>query len=111
MILDQVDRDDAVRDLLKKLSEVYTFMNGDKKLTEIQGMQALYGKLAQQTLECADFIVHYSKTKSTCELYVLSHWHSSRHPIPVFARSTRPISAWCGQPDAERQGLKIWPIS
>jgi hypothetical protein len=43
MILDQVDWDDAVRDLLKKLSEVYTFMNEDKKLTEIQGMQALYG--------------------------------------------------------------------
>ncbi|KAJ8588662.1 hypothetical protein M405DRAFT_933938 [Rhizopogon salebrosus TDB-379] len=35
-------------------SSLYTFMNEDKKLAEIQSMQALYGELVQQTLECAD---------------------------------------------------------
>ncbi|KAJ8592438.1 hypothetical protein M405DRAFT_787500, partial [Rhizopogon salebrosus TDB-379] len=64
MIIDQVDRDNAVRALLEKLSEVYTFMNEDGRLAEIESMQAIYGKIARQTLECADFITHYSDTKS-----------------------------------------------
>lgn len=68
MILNQADRDDAVRDLLKKVSEVYTFMNENGRLAEIPTMQCLFGKVARQTLECADFIVHYSETKSACEL-------------------------------------------
>ena len=67
MILNQAERDDAVRALFERLSGVYTFMNDDKRLAEIPYMQALYGKIARQTLECADFIVHYSETKSTCE--------------------------------------------
>jgi hypothetical protein len=67
MILDQADRDIAVSDLLKKVSDVYAFITEDETLTEIPSMQALYGKIARQTLECADFIVHYSETKSTCE--------------------------------------------
>jgi hypothetical protein len=78
MILDQADRDDAVRDLLDKLSEVYTFMNGDGRLAEIPTMQELYGKLARQTLECADFVVHYSETKSACESNALY-----RRPCPT----------------------------
>ena len=67
MILSQAERDDAIRALLERLSEVYTFMNEDKRLAEIPFMQTLYGKIARQTLECADFIVHYSETKSLCE--------------------------------------------
>jgi len=67
MILDQQDRDNAVQDLLKKLSEVYTFMIENGRLAEIVTMQELYGKLARQTLECADFIVHYSETKTACK--------------------------------------------
>jgi len=67
MILDQAERDDAVRALLERLSEVYTFTNEDKRLAEIPSVQALYRKIAWQTLECADFIVHYSETKSACE--------------------------------------------
>ena len=67
MILDQQDRDNAVQDLLKKLSEVYTFMNEDGRLAEIVTMQELYGKVARQTLECADLIVHYSEAKSACK--------------------------------------------
>jgi len=68
MILDQQDRDNAIQDLLKKLSEVYTFMNEDGRLADIVTMQELYGKVARQTLECADFIVHYSEAKSACKL-------------------------------------------
>jgi hypothetical protein len=75
MILDQADRDDAVRDLLKKLSEVYTFMNQDGRLADIQIMQEVFGKLAQQSLECADFIVHYSEAKSACESNALRRCH------------------------------------
>jgi len=67
MILKQQGRDNAVHDLLKKLSEVYAFMNEDGRLDKIATMQELYGKLARQTLECADFIDHYSETKSTCK--------------------------------------------
>ena len=67
MILNQQNRDNAVQDLLKKLSEVYAFMNEDGRLAEIPIMQELYGKVARQTLECADFIVHYSEAKSACE--------------------------------------------
>jgi len=67
MILNQQNRDNAVQDLLKKLSEVYAFMNEDGRLAEIPTMEKLYGKVARQTLECADFIVHYSEAKSACE--------------------------------------------
>jgi len=67
MILDQADRDVAVSDLLKKVSDVYAFISEDEALAEIPSMQALPGKIARQTLECADFIVHYSETKSVCE--------------------------------------------
>ena len=67
MILDQEDRDSAVQYLLKKLSKAYTFMNEDGRLAEIESMQELYGKVARQTSECADFIVHYSWTKGACE--------------------------------------------
>jgi len=78
MILDQEDRDKAVHDLLKRLSDVYTFMNEDRRLAEIPTMQELYGKMARQTLECADFIIHYSKTKSACKSSALHH----RHLVP-----------------------------
>ncbi|KAG1725688.1 uncharacterized protein EDB91DRAFT_1167458 [Suillus paluster] len=64
IILDQADRDAAVSHLLSKISEVYTFIAEDEALAKIQSMLAIYGKIARQTLECADFITHYSETKS-----------------------------------------------
>ncbi|KAG1854358.1 hypothetical protein C8R48DRAFT_835826 [Suillus tomentosus] len=64
MILDQADRDVAVSSLLSKISEVYTLITEEEELAKIQSMLAIYGKIAQQTLECADFISHYSETKS-----------------------------------------------
>jgi len=67
MILSQAKRDGALRALLERLSEVYIFMNEDKRLAEIPSMQTFYGKIARQTLECADFIMHYSEMKSACE--------------------------------------------
>jgi hypothetical protein len=71
MILDQADRDVAVSRLLSKISEVFTFITEEKELIKIQSMLATYGKIAQQTLECADFIRHYAETKSACELIPL----------------------------------------
>ncbi|OJA15904.1 hypothetical protein AZE42_11497, partial [Rhizopogon vesiculosus] len=64
MILDQVDRDDAVSSLLSKVSEVFAFITEEEELAKITSMLAVYGKIARQTLECADFITHYSETKS-----------------------------------------------
>ncbi|KAG2036511.1 hypothetical protein BDR03DRAFT_451693 [Suillus americanus] len=68
MILDQADRDVAVSGLLSKISEVYTFITEKEELAKIESMLAIYRKIAQQTLECADFISHYSETKSACKL-------------------------------------------
>ena len=67
MILDQADRDAAVSRLLLKVSEVFAFMGEKEELAKITSMLAIYGKIARQTLECADFITHYSETKSVCK--------------------------------------------
>jgi len=67
MIIDQADRDDAVSSLLSKVSEVFAFMTEKEELHKITCMLAVYGKIARQTLECADFITHYSETKSACK--------------------------------------------
>ncbi|KAG1792155.1 uncharacterized protein HD556DRAFT_1482212 [Suillus plorans] len=64
MILHQADRDVAVRLLLSKISEVYTFITEKEELAKIESMLSIYVKIAQQTLVCADFISHYSETKS-----------------------------------------------
>ena len=82
MILDQEDRDNAVRGLLEKVSDVYKFMNEDGRV-EIPTMEELYGKVARQTLECADFIVHYSEMKSACESSALCR-HSSAFNVVSF---------------------------
>jgi hypothetical protein len=44
-------------------------MTEDERLQElkIESMQELFGKMARQIQECADFIIHYSETKSVCE--------------------------------------------
>jgi len=73
MILDQAKLDDDVRGLLEKVSEVYTFMKEDGTLAEVPSMEALFRKLARQTLECADFIVHYSEIQSACKPISLHH--------------------------------------
>ncbi|OJA16893.1 hypothetical protein AZE42_12246 [Rhizopogon vesiculosus] len=64
MILDQADWDIAISNLLAKVSDIYCFMTKDDALARIPSMQTLYGKIARQMLECADFIVHYSEVKS-----------------------------------------------
>jgi hypothetical protein len=73
MILDQAQLDNDVRSLLGNVSEVYSFMKEDGRLAEVPSMEALFGKLARQTLECADFIVHYSEIKSACKPISLHH--------------------------------------
>ena len=73
MILDQAQRDDDVRGLLEKISQVYDFMNEDGRLADVLSMQVLCKTMAQQILECADFITHYSDIKSGCKLNQLHH--------------------------------------
>jgi hypothetical protein len=67
MLLDQANIDGAVRGLLTKVSDVYAFIMEEEELAKVESNLAIYGKIAKQTLECADFIVHYSETKSACE--------------------------------------------
>jgi hypothetical protein len=67
VILNQAERDVAVVDLLSKVSEVYALMTKIEEFGEIASMVAICGQIARQTLECADFIAHYSETKSVCE--------------------------------------------
>lgn len=68
MILDQADRDVAVDRLLSKVSEVFDFMTTEEALARVPSMLAIYGKIARQSQECADFITHYSTIKNACEL-------------------------------------------
>ncbi|KAG2343330.1 WD40 repeat-like protein [Suillus weaverae] len=64
MILDQANRDAAVSSLLSKISDVYALLMERDGLARIASMLEIYGKIARQTLECADFVVHYSDMKS-----------------------------------------------
>jgi hypothetical protein len=82
MIIHQADHDDTVSSLLSKISEVYAFIMEEEEFTKIESMLTRYGKIVQQTLECADFISHYSETKSACK------------SIPLF-HSQRLIVAYC----------------
>lgn len=69
MILDQADFrvNTILVELLKAISGVFVFMMENKRLAKISSMPAFYGRLARQTLECADFIVHYSEIEDICE--------------------------------------------
>jgi hypothetical protein len=67
MILDQTEIDYALSLLLTKVSEVYVFIMEAQELAKDLPMLGIYGKIARQILECADFIAHYSETKSACE--------------------------------------------
>ncbi|KAG1794911.1 uncharacterized protein HD556DRAFT_410835 [Suillus plorans] len=60
MILDQADRDAAVSRLLSKISDIYVLLVEGDRLARISSMLEIYGKIARQTLECADFVIHYS---------------------------------------------------
>jgi hypothetical protein len=80
MILNQADHDDTVSSLLSKISEVYAFIMEKEEMTKIESMLTIYGKIVQQTLECADFISHYSEMKSTCEFIpLLCPWKLNVH--------------------------------
>ncbi|KAG2046098.1 hypothetical protein BDR06DRAFT_1015016 [Suillus hirtellus] len=63
MILHQADRDVAVSRPLSKVSEVYTFIT-EEELPQIKSMLAIYGRIAQQTLDFADFISHYFEKRA-----------------------------------------------
>lgn len=61
MILNQANRDDAVSRLLSKVSEVYALLvMGHEGLVRIASVLEIYGMIARQTLECADFVSNES---------------------------------------------------
>ncbi|KAG2738391.1 WD40 repeat-like protein, partial [Suillus brevipes Sb2] len=64
MILDQANRDVEVSQLLSKISDVYALLMEGEGLARIASMPEICEKIARQTLECADFVVHYSDMKS-----------------------------------------------
>jgi hypothetical protein len=66
MILDQANRDVEVSQLLSKISDIYALLMEGEGLARIASMPEICEKIARQTLECADFVVHYSDMKSFC---------------------------------------------
>ncbi|KAG2104047.1 uncharacterized protein F5147DRAFT_808287 [Suillus discolor] len=64
IILAQVDRNEAILDLYKKLGQVYGFMTQDDTLDQILLMSTILGQISQQILECAHFIRDYSEKKN-----------------------------------------------
>ncbi|KAG2347247.1 hypothetical protein BDR05DRAFT_722495, partial [Suillus weaverae] len=67
IILAQTERDQSVQSLLEKLEEVYRFMSQDDTLGQISSQRSIFGRIAQQTQECACFIRDYSHKKSFWE--------------------------------------------
>ncbi|KAG1809080.1 uncharacterized protein BJ212DRAFT_1380140 [Suillus subaureus] len=62
MIHDKPPTDDAFSPLLAKIVEVYALMTERQESARVPSIVVVYGQMARQTLECADFIVHYSET-------------------------------------------------
>jgi hypothetical protein len=58
MILDQANRDADVSRLLSKISDIYALLMEGEGLARIASILEISGKIARQTLECADFVVH-----------------------------------------------------
>jgi hypothetical protein len=69
MIINQANRDDQVSRLLSKLSDVYALLMEGEGLVRIASMPEICEKIARQTLECADFVVHYTDMKSFCQSF------------------------------------------
>ena len=60
MIINQATRDNAVRSLLSKMNEVYTFLVKEE-LRDIESMKTVVERICYQTLECSYFIQKYSQ--------------------------------------------------
>ncbi|KAG2078675.1 hypothetical protein BDR04DRAFT_1064436 [Suillus decipiens] len=61
MILNQAESNADLLRLFAKISKVYAMIGDNRESVQIL---KIIGKLARQMLECADFITHYSDTKS-----------------------------------------------
>ena len=59
MIIDQVNRDNSIGSLFRKMDEVYTFLTR-KELRDIASMKIVVERITRQTLECSYFIQEYS---------------------------------------------------
>ncbi|KAG6330059.1 hypothetical protein ID866_9031, partial [Astraeus odoratus] len=63
-ILNQTNLDQAVVDLLQKISHVYAFLVDDNTLLKIDLIRKPLGELAKLVPKCVQFIQAYAKTKS-----------------------------------------------
>ncbi|CCM06110.1 uncharacterized protein FIBRA_08359 [Fibroporia radiculosa] len=63
MILDQVHRHQELFSLLKFIADIYGYLRADKDILGNPFMEGrlVVEKLTRQSLECADFIAHYSE--------------------------------------------------
>ncbi|KAH7905203.1 hypothetical protein BJ138DRAFT_1165211, partial [Hygrophoropsis aurantiaca] len=63
IILAQDSRDEAVLRLLTKLDQVYSFVSQDDTLAQMSSMRTIVARIAQVTMECAEFIRSFAETK------------------------------------------------
>ncbi|KAJ8596212.1 hypothetical protein M405DRAFT_782001 [Rhizopogon salebrosus TDB-379] len=64
MILNQANLDGAALDLLSKISAVYVLTMESDSLARLPFILEIFTTMARHTLKCAEFVVHYSETKS-----------------------------------------------
>ncbi|KAG2106707.1 uncharacterized protein F5147DRAFT_653680 [Suillus discolor] len=60
---------------VSKISDIYVLLMEGDRLARISSMLEIYGKIVQQTLECADFVVHYSDMQNF-SLYRAKTWQT-----------------------------------
>lgn len=71
--VDQLHRDNAVKDLLDIIDDTYTFILTADSLKDLdQRRKSILANLSKQTIECAYFIRDYAKSSAFCEYYLCS---------------------------------------
>jgi hypothetical protein len=70
IVLDQAERDNAVQELGKKVTDVCSFVTQQMELSDKSPTKDILGKITDQTVECASFVENYQREKY-CEYYRL----------------------------------------
>ena len=97
MIIDQVNRDESIRSLLRKMNEVYSFLLGEE-LSRIKSMTIVVERITRQTLECCYFIREYSKNEKFRMLRL--HCNTPGGELTCLSRDEiyQEFVVWDGQP-------------
>lgn len=67
MIFQQIERDETVASLLETMSDTYSFVDESQVLQFIPTLCDTLKRIAQQTVECCDFLRRYSKDPGFCK--------------------------------------------